>query len=375
MRILFRGSKPSARAASLAGAAAALALLSSGPAAAQTTLTAPTIDTSACVSGLCYDSDNFGSIFITWNNPNAGADTRLLLLRLGAGASAPAAPPASLSDPSVLFNGLGTSPHYFRGLDLDRRHVVFVRAEQSGMTSSSWVRTAGALRTRLPAVTGLQLEPAVQGFRAAWNPLAVFDTSLATITYRLTYECSPAASVTVTGISATSRSVTGLQAARPCSVGVAAFAGGRLGRPMSSEPTVVPVYPAPSRVLGVRVTPRDGALHVSWDTASGDVSQYRVHAEDASGRFRRVYTDAGVLEAVVDGLVNGVEYTVTVTALVPLGADGPSSESRTAAPGAGDPDGDLPVPALPLAGAGVLAGLLAAAGAYRRRRAARAQAA
>ena len=140
--------------------------------------------------------------------------------------------------------------------------------------------------------------------------------------------------------------------------------------------------PPPSQVSGVRVSPLDGGLRVSWSAAAGpvDVSQYRVDVADAAGeRVRRVYTEADVFEAVVDGLANGVEYTVTVSAVPGHGGEnGPPSEPRTATPrtdagdtedvpGAGDTE-DVPVPSLPLAGAGVLAGLLASA-AYRLRRA------
>ena len=78
---------------------------------------------------------------------------------------------------------------------------------------------------------------------------------------------------------------------------------------------------------------------------------------------RRTYTDADVFEALVDGLANGVDYTVTVTALTGHpDVEGPASEPRTVTPAsaAGDTEGTPdPVPALPLAGAGVLAGLLA----------------
>ncbi len=77
----------------------------------------------------------------------------------------------------------------------------------------------------------------------------------------------------------------------------------------------------------------------------------------------------------MDGLANGVGYTVTVTALTSHpDVEGPASEPRTVTPAsaAGDTGGTPDqVPALPLAGAGVLAGLLAAAGAARRRQEAR----
>ena len=129
--------------------------------------------------------------------------------------------------------------------------------------------------------------------------------------------------------------------------------------PASEPRTATP--PPPSRVTGVRVAALDGALRVSWEAAAGEVSQYRVRVEDGAGRFRLVHTEADVLEALVEGLVNGVEHTVTVTALGPSGAEGPASEPRTATP-------LVSVPALPLAGAGILAGLLAAGAARRLRR-------
>ena len=139
--------------------------------------------------------------------------------------------------------------------------------------------------------------------------------------------------------------------------------------PVPPEP---PEPPPPSRVAGVRVSPLDGGLRVSWSAAAGEVSQYRVDAEDASGELvRRVYTDVDVHEALLDRLVNGVEYTVTVTALTSHpDVEGPASEATTVAPRAGGDTENVPVPALPLAGAGVLAGLLASA-ACRLRRAGR----
>ena len=128
--------------------------------------------------------------------------------------------------------------------------------------------------------------------------------------------------------------------------------------PTPVDPTPDPPTPDPpatlSRVPGVHVSPRDRALHVRWGRAAGDVSQYRVHAEDAAGRFRRVYTEPDVFEAVVDGLANGVRYTVTVTALAgDPGVEGPASEPAAETPGrAGGPTPDpAPTPALPLAGA------------------------
>ena len=98
-------------------------------------------------------------------------------------------------------------------------------------------------------------------------------------------------------------------------------------------PPPPPAPPAPSRVTGVRVSPRDGALHVSWSAAAGEVSQYRVDAADAAGMLaRRVYTDADVLDALVEGLANGVDYTVH--------RHGADESSRRGRAGVGAADGD-----------------------------------
>ena len=92
------------------------------------------------------------------------------------------------------------------------------------------------------------------------------------------------------------------------------------------------------------------------------MSQYRVDIDDADGRSRQTRAAADVLETRVNNLVNGVKHTVTVTALSGHpGVEGPASEPRTATP-------LVSVPALPLTGAGILAGLLAAGAARRLRR-------
>ena len=153
---------------------------------------------------------------------------------------------------------------------------------------------------------------------------------------------------------------------------------------VNHEPAAIgPSTPAPtgslSRVVGVVVRPIPGGLAVSWSAASGPVSQYRVDAaplgsasspdsgvRNLAAGHRRVYTDADVFEAEVDGLVDGVEYQVTVTALgAAPGQEGPVSEAvrRTAGGTSGDPGSEEePVPALPLAGAAALAAALFAAG-------------
>ena len=128
--------------------------------------------------------------------------------------------------------------------------------------------------------------------------------------------------------------------------------------------------PAPrlAQVAGVGARPLDGAADVRWAPVAdphGSLSQYRVDVEPvdagSGAASRRVYTAADVLEATVDRLVNGVEYSVAVSALPGDGGEnGPPSEPVTVTPRA-------EVPALPLAGLLALAGLLFAAAARRRR--------
>ena len=128
-----------------------------------------------------------------------------------------------------------------------------------------------------------------------------------------------------------------------------------------------PPPPAPSAVSGIEVTPLDGALHVDWRPASGQVSQYRIRVmrETAEGLevVRQLYTEAAVTELRVENLSNGVTYAVTVAALNGRGAgsEGPTSEPVRGSPAGGpdpdpppDPDPD-PVPALPFAGSAALA--------------------
>ena len=123
----------------------------------------------------------------------------------------------------------------------------------------------------------------------------------------------------------------------------------------------------PGQVTGVRVRSLDRALHVAWSPVpdpSGSLSQYRVDVRDGAGGQRQVHTEADVHAATVDRLDNGVEYTVTVSAVPGHGGEnGPPSEPAAATPRAG---AEEPVPALPLAATAALAGLLAAA-AHRRR--------
>src|SRR5207244_4764037 len=73
--------------------------------------------------------------------------------------------------------------------------------------------------------------------------------------------------------------------------------------------------PAPPTDLVV--TPLDHALSVSWNppALATDVVRYRVYATPAAGPEKSVTAEgAHATQAEVDGLDDGVEYAVTVTA-------------------------------------------------------------
>ena len=136
-----------------------------------------------------------------------------------------------------------------------------------------------------------------------------------------------------------------------------------------------PLPPAPSAVRGLTVEPRSATtLFARWSPAAGTVNQYRVTARQVDGdHLSRTYSDT--TEKLVDRLLPMTEYSVTVAALsgVEGVAEGPTSDpvraTTMAAGPAEEPEPDEePVPALPLAGAALLALALAAAGVRRTRR-------
>lgn len=149
--------------------------------------------------------------------------------------------------------------------------------------------------------------------------------------------------------------------------GTNAAPGGGCG--VETGPVTPVTAPRLAQVTGVGARPLDAAARVRWAPVAnphGSLSQYRVDVEPveagSGAASRRVYTAADVLEATVERLVNGVEYSVTVSALPGDGGEnGPPSEPVTVTPRA-------EVPALPLAGLLALAGLLFAGAAARRRR-------
>ncbi len=131
------------------------------------------------------------------------------------------------------------------------------------------------------------------------------------------------------------------------------------GRPSSVEVTISDDDTAPPERPGPpAVTPGDGMLDVSWTAVPGAES-YTVQWKSGS----EVYSDARqqtvqTPSATLSGLTNGVAYAVRVRASN-AGGDSAWSEEATGTP-------LQPVPALPVAGAGLLGLLLALLGGRRR---------
>lgn len=145
--------------------------------------------------------------------------------------------------------------------------------------------------------------------------------------------------------------------------------------------------PALGMVQGVQVTAMDGGAMATWtaiaDVTGAPIARYEWRATTTSAGGSNGFVEGTETEVMITGLMNGVEYTVSVRAQASLNgvldtnrAAGPWSTGMKVTPMAGagteDPDPDpmpTPTPAVPLAGIlALFAGLLAAARSRLRRR-------
>ena len=138
------------------------------------------------------------------------------------------------------------------------------------------------------------------------------------------------------GASATSATISGLTNGVGYQVQVDALGPGGFGlgggRGAGTPRSGVVSLPRPRQVVGVRVSPVDGGLRVSWDPLGGSShNQYRVDAvAQGYDHRRRYYVDSGTTQLTADRLRNGLIYAVTVRALHrtggPDGADSAAVE-------------------------------------------------
>lgn len=147
------------------------------------------------------------------------------------------------------------------------------------------------------------------------------------------------------------------------------------------------VAPDMGKVSGLKVEARNAGAMATWtaiaDPTGFPVFRYEWRATNTAVGTSNGYVEGDMTEAMIMGLTNGVEYTVTVRAWASLNGELDSGRSGAWSDGmrvtpmadAGDGDGDddeeepMPTPAVPLAGVlALFAGLLAAARARLRRR-------
>ena len=269
--------------------------------------------------------------------------------------------------------------------------LVLVDANGCGVDTSAWtwdgsvrdgdgVCQPPAVSTPAPppppapsAVSGIEVTPLDGALHVDWRPASGEVSQYRIRVMRETADGLEVVRQLYTEAAVTELRVENLSNGVTYAVTVAALNGrdagseGPTSEPVRGSPAGVPDPDPPSAVSGLEVTPLDGALHVDWRPASGEVSQYRIRVmrETADGLevVRQLHTDAEVTELLVENLSNGVTYAVTVAALN-AGSEGPPSEPVRGSP-VGDPDPDPqpepdpdPVPALPFAGSAALAGLL-----------------
>lgn len=218
----------------------------------------------------------------------------------------------------------------------------------------------------------------------------------ATDTYRIRYE-KVASGTTFTGVGdvitpslGTGRvqDIQGLDHGTRYIFAVQAMRAGEDNSPWSDGAGIATLTaPALGMVQGVQVTAMDMGAMVTWtaiaDVTGAPIARYEWRATTTSAGGSNGFVEGTETEAMITGLMNGVEYTVSVRALASLNGELDSNRTPgtwstgmkvTPMAGAGttDPDPDpmpTPTPAVPLAGIlALFAGLLAAARSRLRRR-------
>ncbi len=221
-----------------------------------------------------------------------------------------------------------TSPHVIGGLVNARPYGVSVWARVNGKTVSTKTVTAVPVSGSAPA--GLAAAPAGAGaLSASWNIVANADS------YSLQYrEQQPgywagwtgSDVTTLTGISSTTRTISGLDDGTDYELRVGAVTNADTN--WSDAITATPYQP-PSNVV---LTPEDGRMKVSWTRAPGRNLPHRLQYRDAAAASWTTVENVN-LRWWLEGLANGTEYEVRVGATLD-GVTHWSSIARTALVGA-----------------------------------------
>ncbi|WP_020666170.1 fibronectin type III domain-containing protein [Amycolatopsis nigrescens] len=104
-------------------------------------------------------------------------------------------------------------------------------------------------------------------------------------------------------------------------------------KPVEQRQPAIPAGP-PGAPASVRASAGDGTAKVNWGAAADNrsaITSYRVSWRTNSGQTGSVTVSGGAREATVNGLTNGTQYVLTVTAINQVGT-GPGASAEPVAP-------------------------------------------
>ena len=255
-----------------------------------------------------------GQVTLHWTNP--GGATKIQYRYAPRGSSLPATWNEIDVTTSLMLTGLTNCTEY----------TFEVRAKNGCGTGGADTVT-GEPGVKPAKVTGLRVTSMSNGtVGLSWNSLGD-----ATVTgYEISYSGDTSGTVTVSGGTTTSHTVTRLINCPESEYTFTVLAVNCKGNGPSSDSVTGQPGVKPGQVTGVRVTSvGDGTVSLNWNSPGGTVALYRV---SYNGGGRGGTTTAYGTSTTVIGLDNCTEYTFTVLAVNCKG-NGPSSDSVTGTPG------------------------------------------